>query len=554
MAKSIIKNDSVSFEQIGANIEEYIDSLSNAEEIRTGIQSSNMSLIKNLMAGFGAFVLYNNKQEREETYLSTAVLPSSVYEIASPFGYSINRSDAPIVRIRYMGIPTLTLFPGTILGTYEDLDVVYFGKSKKIEKLDLIEVYVGRYQELETLSELIDSIYILEIQPIELEAVSRDAIQLSVNDVPQTISRDIEDYIITRDIVDYSPSPYSSKLFITDADNLYGIPLDSGQRIKVQWLETNGRDTALQLQNVKLDEDYLAVELGSLGTSGDSLEKIKQLAPLLFSTMRRMVTARDHKFITETHPLINSASAFKDPGVPMRLRVTPTANPESDYTFTLMGVVHSIPPEVSRTLDTLVSQIYISILDTNPYVYVERQEDYVIISGKSATESTQGYIFPPTHFSVVILDAFKKPGCCTVVINYVHSNTTSAPYPLKFIEQQLLVDHLDRYKMVGVTLILTPAKANYQTFKVRLKLVDPDYYNAVKEKIDKILSEYELVLGKDFDYGVALVKISNIELILDSDAGAVKPVLSVVPDQEVYDVEGSVDQYLKFNTIEAFLE
>lgn len=553
MTNVIIKNDSLSFDEISGNIEDYLRSLSNYEEIKDLVPASNISLIKNLMAGYASYVSYKNLVDREETYLSTARLPSSVYQIATTFGYSINRSGCPRIKIRYMGLETRTLVSGTVLGSYKELDVVYFGDNKVIEKLDTIEVSIGKYQELTTISEFVDDAFILELNPLELTAVSRDNLRLLVNDVPHKISKDIEDYIIYRDIVDYSVSPYACKLFISDYSNSYGIPLESGETIRVQWLETDGRDLDLNISQVEIDSDYLVSELSTQGTAGDSLDKIKRLAPLFFSTMRRMVTARDHKFVSEAHPLIYSASAFKDPGTPLRLMVDPTADPVGEFTFQLMGVSHTIPAEPLRNKPSLVLQIYSEIVTKNPYVFVESNESTLIITGKSSSGSNQGYVFNPVDYNTTVLKEHIKPGCCTVIVNYVHSKTTDNPVSLTKFEAGQMMTHYERYKMVGVSIIMTPAKVNHQSFYIKLSLTDPKYLEQIKERILDILSKYEFTLNTNFDYGTVLVKISKLTLNSNSD-GSVTPVISVVPNQTIFNIQGSDDSYLKFNDVNVILE
>lgn len=556
MATSIIKNRSTSFLTIKQDVQAYLEGLSNFDEIKDQLPASNLTLIENLIAGFGAFISQRQNLYREETYLSKAKMATSVYEIANTFGYSINRYTAPSVKIKYNAIPTISVRSGDILGSYNGKDVVYFGPNKILEKLDTLDVFIGSYQESDIPVEFTDGVFILDVSPVESTSVDRDNITCFINDVEQSISQAIEDYIVFNNIADYSLDPYSARLFISDIDNSYGIVAEEGSSCKIKYLETDGKIENLKLSDITLNSEYLAVSVNHVGTNGDSLEKIKQLAPLLYSTLRRMVTEKDHKYLAEAHPLIASAAAERDLGQPYEATIDLTGDYTSDtFEVVINGVNYSYTGQAGDTKSTATQALYDVIsAPASPYflVTLDTVNDLITVVNADA-RNLDFLVTSVTNTTVDNTVVNEKPACCTVNLYYVASQTVDEPYFLTDYERSQLANYLNKFKMVGLKIILVPAVKDGHDLSIKIKLTDSALYNATKAAIESVKSEYEMKLDKGFDYGEFLVKVSQVR-VFNSEGILVSPVTSVVPNQTVFNVSASKYQYIKFDTVEILLE
>jgi len=260
--KSLIMNDDTSIGTIKESIDSYIKSLNNYEEIKDNLDDSTITIIKELIAGYAVYTNHKNQMFKEETYLSTAKLESSVHNIAKTFGYYISRKTAPSLKVRYFDIPSVPLQAGTILGKYKyssdiEYDVIYFGEDRIIEKLDDIDVYIGHYAEYETLVQLNDlGEFLFNLTPSLLSAVDDKSIQLFRNDSRVELTKHIEDYVVFNQAVDYSVNPTEAMFFITDRNNMYGLSVTNNIDVmKVKFLETDGY-IDIDTNNLKLNDKF----------------------------------------------------------------------------------------------------------------------------------------------------------------------------------------------------------------------------------------------------------------------------------------------------------
>lgn len=548
---NIISNDSVSFKQIKENIEDYLKSLNNWDEIKDTLPASNMTIINELIAGFASYVSYKQKMFRDETYLTTAKLPSSIYNIAKTFGYYINRYTIPSINVKYIGVPTKTMKSGDIVGTYGDYDLIYFGENLIVEKLDTFDVFVGRYVENEYTVSFINDSYSIDINPIYLGAIDDNRIQLFINDVQQEISKDIEDYVVLQKAVDYSYDTNSTKLFISDRANTYGIILDDGDIVKLKTLETDGNIEDFDTAGVSLINEFLPVEMNHNGSNGDDLDKIKRLSPLFYSTLRRMVTEKDHKYISEANPMIKSASAERDLGTPYKINLNPQA-PYIDATFSMdiSGTVYSVVTDSTYTkqmiIDEFVEKTSKNILTST----IDNGDETLLVTVVDSRYDTIEVI-PSDNLLLTVIDENVVPACCTVNIFYVKHDTIDEPIFMTMYEQREMANYFNNYKMVGLRIIMIPATVQYLSFKVKIQLTDSYYIDMVRDKISSILSKYELILDTNFNYGTILVEISKISFF--EGGSFIQPVLSVVPNQTVFNIDPSKYSYMKFNEVEVLL-
>ena len=547
---NIINNDSVSFDQIKTNIEEYLKSLSNWDDIKDNLPASNMTIISELIAGFASYISYKQKMLRDETYLSTAKLPSSIYNIAKTFGYYISRYTVPSISVKYIGAPTKTMKSGDVVGTYGDYDLVYFGENKLIEKLDIIDVFIGRYVENEHIVSFIDDSYSIDISPIYLEAIDDNRMQLFINDVQQEISKDIEDYVVLRKAVDYSYDTSTTKLFISDRVNTYGIVLDDGDVVKLKTLETDGNIEDFDISITSLINEFLPVEMNHNGSNGDDLDKIKRLSPLFYSTLRRMVTEKDHKYITEANPMIKSASAERDLGTPYEINLAIQA-PYTDATFQIIisGTVYEVITDSTYTKQMIIDE-FIEKSSGNLLTFTSTDGETVTITSVDSRYDTVN-ITQSNNITQTVINENVIPACCTVNIFYIKHDTIDEPSFMTMYEQREMANYFNNYKMAGLRIIMIPATVQYLSFKIKIQLTDPYYIDMVRKEIKNILSGYELVLDKSFNYGTIMVQVSKISFF--ENGSFIQPVLSVIPNQIVYNIAPSKYNYMKFNEVEVLL-
>ena len=547
---NIISNDSISFEQIKANIEDYLKSLNNWEDIKDNLPASNMTIINELIAGFASYVSYKQKMFRDETYLTTAKLPSSIYNIAKTFGYYISRYTIPSVKIKYIGVPTKTMKAGDILGKYGNYDIIYFGKNIIIEKLDVIDVFIGIYSETEYTASFKDDSYSIDINPTYLTAIDDNRMQLFVNDIEQEISKDIEDYVVLQKAVDYSYDTSSTKLFISDRANTYGIVLEDGDMVKLKCLETDGNIENFVIDDISLNNEFLPVELNHYGSNGDDLDKIKRLSPLFYSTLRRMVTEKDHKYIAEANPMIKSASAERDLGTAYKISLDIQA-PYINTTFQIIiaGTVYEVITDATYTKQ-MINNAFILKASGNLLTFTTNENELLTITSVDSRYDTVN-VTQSANIIQTVVDANVIPACCTVNIFYIKHDTIDEPSFMTMYEQREMANYLNNYKMAGLRIIMIPATVQYLSFKIKIKLTDPFYIDAVRKNILKVLSKYELVLDTPFDYGTMMVEVSKISFFENSSF--VQPILSVIPNQTVFNVAPSKYDYMKFNEVEVLL-
>ena len=551
--KNLINPKDISINSIKAGIDDYLKSLANYEEIKDNMPDSTINIIKELIAGYAVYNAHKNQMFREETYLSSAKLESSVHNIAKVFGYYISRKTCPSLKIRYFGVPSISIKAGDILGEYGNYDVVYFGEDRTIEKLDDIDVYIGHYNTKDYLVELNDAgEFILELTATLLSAVDDKSLMMYKNGVKIDITKQMEDYVVFNKVVDYSIDPYSTKLFITDQNNRYGIDvLSNSDVITVKNMETDGMLNVI-VKDVKLRSDFIYKLVNHYGTDGESVDKIRRLAPLFYSTIRRAVTEMDLTYVSEAHYLIRSAQVERDLGRP-RLDRIEILNPVSqafvvnigfmsytvitDDTATKESALKMIQDKISFNTD-ITTKLMIDITGVN--------EPHLLIT---SVDSRDKLVFSYSeNIQAYVIDTNEVPSCCTAMIYYVMYSTTNEPISMTEQERLDFQAYLKDVKLVGLRIILVPARVEHYDFKVKVILKDSSYYNEVKAKISSILSKYELTLMTTFNYGEALVEISKIKV--DNGGEVLNPVLSVIPNQVVFDIAESKYSYIKFNNVD----
>lgn len=544
----MIKNSSVSFKQIKADIETWLSTLDNWQDIKDNLPASNLTLITELLAGFGTYIIYKNHALRDETYLTTAKLDRSVYSIARTFGYDIKRYTAPSLKLKYMAVPTKKLQTGDVLGTYGNYSIVYFGPDIVLEKLDTVDVFIGSVfeEELDVVYE--SDLLRYNISPKSLTSVDDTHIRIFGDDVELTISRDIEDYVIRGNVVDFSNDPFNTDLIVADRKNNYGVVLDEAVKVRIQHLETDGEMDSIDLTKVELNEDYVSLSINHLGTNGQTVDHIRRLVPLFYSTQRRMVTRRDHQYVAEAHNYIKSAYAEKEQGIFGELKLSFDTPDVSGSKYEIKILTRSYDYTTSSSdMTALAKNIYDLIKGDGAFKATLNADNTITLDARES--GLVDYVTLSSNIHREDISVGKAGKCCTVNLYYIKYNVVDEPIPLTIFEQIEFADYLEYYKMVGVRIILIPAESINKSIKLKIRLSDNQYKDAVYADINRIIKEYCLTLDTAFDYGELMTKISKI-YYLDENNEMIRPVVAVLPNQEIFNLDAEVDKYINFNEID----
>lgn len=523
---SIIKLTSLSNAEIKKDLTDYLSTLSNWSQIKSTIPSSNLSVLLDLVAGFTAYITYKQNSSRNEKYLSTSHLESSIFEWARLFGYRLNRYTCPVLSFTYNDSTPITLKRGDILGSYGDYDLFYFGDDLIVLKSDVIELNIGHYRELNyTLSYDETNISELVIIPTFLKSIEDSKVYITRNSVPITTSKMIEDYITLNKVIDYSHNPYISKLMLSDSKYNYGNrELKVNDQLKISFIETNGNIPDLDeksindLSDLVIDAKYVITGISHSGTSGQDLDLIRSLVPLYYSTQRRMVTESDHKYICESHPYIKSASAEKDDGKLDKTRITfDVANSLNTYTVTIGNDVITFTYNPLTEVGVNVYTKFYNLVSTSRYVNVDVRTATKIELSNKLTKYIPPITTTSTNVHIIKLQEGIEASSCTTNLYYIRSSSNDSISPLTEYEKIEFSRFLVDLKMVGNRIVLIPASKIDVELSLVITLSDSTLYSKVSADILKIVKTYELKTETEYDTSQLLTEISRINYL---NAGA----------------------------------
>jgi len=529
--------------RIKQDIEDYLKNLDNYQDIKDALPASNLTIITELLAGFGAYQVYKYQMMREETYLQSAKLKSSVYAVAKTFGYVINRKTAPVIQARYNSVKSLVLKNGDNLGRYGDYDIVYYGPQCTVEKGDLIDLSIGYFNRKEYTAHFVNNELLIGLAPIVLSSIDNNKIDLKLGNKSYKLSKDIEDYLVYNSVIDYSEDINKLKLFVSNTFDKFGTQdIIENDVLYIEYLETDGYMDIVKA-DLELNENFLFYAVVHNGTNGDSIDKIKKYAPLLYSTMRRMVTNKDHEYIIGAHSLIKSVTINRDIGIPYKAYITlDKVVSGTTYSFTVNGVKIEAIADSSDTINSLYQKLIDRFNEVKLGSKVYLDDNRIYIEGYDGRDE---YTVSTVNMNKTVVNTNTPPLSCTLFVNYIKYNTTNEPIELSSQEGEVLSEYSKRYKLSGVRLIFIKATKLSKTFDVNISLYDNSYKDIAIKLIQEIVKSYELKLGVEFSYGKVLADIANIQ------SDGVRLIDYVLPNQEVYNysVEDTNNKYLIFDNI-----
>lgn len=556
---TIISNDSISREQILENLHEYIKTLPNYADIKDTLNTSTMEVIYQLLAGFGTWEVFRLNMARRESMLSTAQKANSVYTLARSFGYNIRRAIAPEIKVRYLGDKTIPIKSGMVLGTAREIPLTYFGKSRLIEKGDELTIYAGHYVSLDGVVGFTpnDKSHVKQIATEKLKYIDDNLINIYTRKGSYEITKSVEDYVVFNSIADFSISPSATKIYIRDEEFGYGnADFIDGTRYTLEYIETDGFMDSLTLPEVELQsQDWLPIEILTYGTLPEPLDKIRELAPLLYSTMRRAITEKDYDYLSKAHSLVLDTKTVTELGTPGEWEIqlkstTITADPytiniSNDIQYSTIGKQGE---PATDTLQRLASQVNAQGWAT---AEVQAPDKLYLVNRDNKVKLT---ILGNSKFNpaVTIVQPVPPP-CCTISIYYIKfGQTRTGPVlVLTDAERKTYAQHLQKVKMAGLSIILTPASRKSIDLDITIKLQDPTMQvgttpiaEYLEAEVRAILErDYEFKLNTDFMAHELLASITKIQIVKE-DFTTLQPITACYYNSTTNDIPADSTTYL----------
>jgi len=536
----IIDLNHIDFDIIKQDLDNYLKKLDTFSDIQETIPASTIDLIERVASSYAVYLAQKLRRTREEFYLSTATLDTSIYNFAYMFGYNINRFTAPQIQVKYLGRDTISLSYGEVIGTYGDkYEVIYTGRQKKYEQGDILEsISIGIINSITKNKEDFSTIEKVTINPEHLKSVNNQ-IALFIDGTQQgIISRNPEDYLINRQATEFSNTKFSTIVYVFDKDSNFGIDPDNiQQNYTIKWVETDGYDPDFDINKVSLNnEDFIVLDVAHLGTYGDSLLKVKNLIPYYYHTLRRAVTLKDYTYIALANPLFKDVYFKREEGVKGIKRIKIVNSSNLQYNVIIYGTLYTISVNNEDSLSVRYERIY-NAIKNNTLIKASYTDNYVEIENVNTRLDFDKNVSVDASLSLENVRQNVKPICCTLLCYYIKYNTIDDPIIFTDKEQSDLSDYFMQYQMAGTNIIFLPAQKIEKDLKLLVKVDKTADIDLVKDEIKSLISEYELQLRKNFYYGELLAKI-----------GAISQVLFVLPQQEPFDIEIDGKNYLKFNT------
>lgn len=530
----------ISEADIEKDLNSFIDQLKEAKLLSDTYPGSARTILIKLLSGFFSKVFYKVYLQQRETYLSTATDPNAIYNLAVTHGYNMTRKVAPQIKIKYIGEETLPLSHIEIIGSFGDYDLIYWGERTVLEAEDEILCYVGK---LATYSSLIpgqedveysyikfdeNQLFIINIQPSFLSSVENDHICFSylddskgeIEQVDIDVKKDIQDFILRKQPLDFSSSLTSTNLTMAERSYGYGMSyLKDNAPFMLRVLETDGylSSSIFNPDDVKLPGTFRVKEFASSGSNGDSLKRVKALAPLAASTLNRASSANDIRFTCVTSPFIKEAYVTKDMGVSGVYEFDFSSfefTPHETYWIAIgEDVVSRITP-VDEAKEQIIVELAAAINASSSFISVKIVDEFKIL----ITELTPENPVTITACSTIeganifrVLVASVQPGCCTVLIYYIkqditrdlilsfpEDNTDFTKIELSEAEQEYYKDVFTNKLDISSNAVLIPATYKVVDVEYELSFVDGVSQEQIDEFHKKAISvceNYELKLA-----------------------------------------------------------
>lgn len=326
------------FDDIRSQIKDYLRT--NTEFTDFDYEGSNFSVLIDILAYNSYITAFNTNMAVNESFLDSATLRENVVSLARNIGYVPRSTRASRAKISFtvdtegfLDVKSVTLKSGVVsLGTLETGNFVFSipeditvpVDNQGIARFNNISIYEGRFL---TKSFVIDNNQPNQRFVIPNSGVDSELIRVFVSDVTN------EEYAKFDNILNIDKN---SKIFLLQevedekyevlfGDNIFGKRPISGSSIFISYIITNGKQANgsanFTFSGILVDNNSNKITNGiSLITTnipsenGDDIEKIdsiKYIAPRVYSSQFRAVTANDYKgLIPSIFPNVESVTAY----------------------------------------------------------------------------------------------------------------------------------------------------------------------------------------------------------------------------------------------------
>ena len=331
------------FNDLRTQIKNYLRSNSSFTDF--DFEGSNFSVLIDTLAYNSYITSYNTNMAVNESFIDSATLRENVVSLARNIGYvprSKKSSEAKIsfsVDVTGKPVQSLKLHAGIVAvgsvqgGNYifsipDDITVT--PDSSSIVKFENISIYEGTYlmKEFDVNDSLPNEKYIIPNESVDTSTIR---VVVKFGNPPIT-----ENYLPYQNIFDVDKE---SRLFLTQeiedekyqivfGDNTLGKKPISGSKVFVSYITTNGIEGngaanfnftgkltyTVGGVDVSIDDNVTGLTTLQASENGDSIESIdniKYLAPRVYASQYRAVTANDYiSLIPFLYPNIDSVSAY----------------------------------------------------------------------------------------------------------------------------------------------------------------------------------------------------------------------------------------------------
>jgi hypothetical protein len=479
--------------------------------------SGTLELILYLISSNTEINSFMNLRGVQESYLEFAQISENIYAKAGELGYRINRPSCPIISVEYLGVTTLTITTGTIIGSYLSYDLIYFGAPKVIEKGDIIDINVGKYQEVSySFSNTSTTAIINILTPSILSAIDNNLVNLVYSGISQTKTLFPEDYIVFNNYADFSATNTTAKIFVADFTLSHGLSNVFSKNLNtsytIQYIETDGPISGSSNINLFVtNSNYRPLAIVSNGYNSDTLSSIVQNAPLVYSLLRRCITEKDWVFLLSSLPQFKSASIIPYGGIigiyDISVNLTTIS---TNYYIVVNSITYayqnldSLP--VSSVLKILFNQIR---QDTNvtPELQIAADGPLIRIYSQSSRIPINISTSPNLTKTVIQQQVTTKP--CILQINYVSANTITDPVPLTYADYNIVANITDNYKQVGLTLYYLHALRIDISLTYTFSLASSSDQTLVTTLVNQVISSYNYRVDFLVDSSEILTIINN---------------------------------------------
>ncbi len=326
------------FEDIRSQIKDYLRT--NTEFTDFDYEGSNFSVLIDILAYNSYITAYNTNMAVNESFLDSATLRENVVSLARNIGYVPRSKRASRAQISFtvdtegfLDVKSVTLKSGVVcLGNLETGNFVFSipeditvpVDNLGIARFNNISIYEGTFL---TKSFIVDNNQPNQRFVIPNSDVDTELIRVFVTDLTN------EEYTKFDNILNINKN---SKIFLVQevedekyqilfGDNIFGKRPISGSSVFVSYIITNGKQANgsanFTFSGILVDNNSNKITNGvSLITTnvpsenGDDIEKIdsiKYIAPRVYSSQYRAVTANDYKgLIPSIFPNVESVTAY----------------------------------------------------------------------------------------------------------------------------------------------------------------------------------------------------------------------------------------------------